>query len=250
MLDVLTAKIDEMIEDEYDLIYLDYRDELSEEQARALASNDWDKFWAITWDWECEARWSGANYEMEDLICKLESDNPDLLEAIDEHRDELEEYVRDEIMERDSGSWLDELIDKAGPVDCMLPLINEDEAEWGEERNPLDILKALGVDETPENIALAEKVFYDAPTDLGMAWVVFPVELRDLMKSDSEPITVDEFVVCYGNPFAGGYWSVVFKGHKINTYRSEIMFDGDWGYSLQEVYGIGVKEYLRYESNN
>lgn len=249
MLDVLTAKVDELLKDEYDLIYVDYDDELSKEQTRALAGGDWDEFWSLTWDWEGEARWTGADYEMEDLIRKLESDNPELLDAIDEHRDELEEYTRDEIMERDSGSWLDQLIDRTGPIDCMLPLIGEDDAKWGEERNPLDILKALGVDETPKNIALAEEVFYNAPTDLGMAWVVFPMELRDLMRSDSEPITVDKFIVCYGNPFVGGYWSVVFKGHKIDTYRSEIMFDGDWGYSLQEVYGTDATAYLRYSTD-
>lgn len=245
MLDVLTAKIDELLKDEYDLIYPDYCDELSEEQVRALASGDWDEFWALTRDWESEARWNGANYEMEDLVCELESSNPDLLEAIDEHRDELEEYARDIIMDRDSGEWLDELISWSAPLDCMLPLIGEDDAKWGEERNPLDILKALGVDETPENIALAEEVFYNAPTDLGMAWVVFPMGLRDLMRSAPEPITVNKLIVCYGNPFTGGYWSVVFKGHKIDTYRSEITFDGDWGYPLQEVYGTNAKDFLR-----
>lgn len=243
----LTAKIDELLKDEYDLIYLDYRDELSEEQARALATDDWDEFWSLTWDWESEGRSYGAEHEVEQLMWELESDNPELLDAIDEHRDELEEYARDIIMDRDSGEWLDQLINKADPIDCMLPLINEDEAEWGEERNPLDILKALGVAETPENVELAEELVNEATTDLGMCWLVFPMKLRDLMKPHNEPVAIDEAIVCYGNPFTGGYWSVVFKGHKINTHRSEIAFDGIWGYPFHEVTGTDVTAYLRYE---
>lgn len=242
----LTAKIDELLEDEYDLIHLDYDDELSEEQTRALANGHWDEFWPLIWDWEGEARYYGATCEAEQLMRELESDNPELLDAIDEHRDELEEYARDIIMGRDSGEWLDQLINNTDPLDCMLPLIGEDEAEWGEERNPLDILKALGVAETPENVELAEELINEATTELGMAWVVFPMKLRDLMKTNNEPLAVDEAIVCYGNPFTGGYWSVVFKGHKINTHRSEIMFDGSWGYPFQEVYGTDVATYLRY----
>lgn len=243
----LTAKIDELLKDSYDLIYLDYRDELSEEQARALAADDWDEFWNLTWNWESEARYDGATYEVEQLMRELEADNPNLLDAIDEHRDKLEEYARDIIMGRDSGSWLDQLINNTDPLDCMLPLIGEDEASWGEERNPLDILKALGVAETPENVELAEELVNEAATDLGMAWTVFPMKLRDLMKTDNEPVAINESIVCYGNPFTGGYWSVVFKGHKINTHRSEIMFDGSWGYPFHETCGTDVTAYLRYE---
>lgn len=246
MYNQLTAKIDELLKDEYDLIYVDYRDELSEEQARALVNGDWDEFSDLISAFEGDSRYEGATYEVEQLMRELELDNPNLLDAIDEHRYELEEYARDIIMDRDSGGWLDQLINKADPIDCMLPLINEDEAEWGEERNPLDILKALGVAETPENVELAEEAFYNAPTDLGMAWLVFPMKLRDLMKPYNEPVQIDEAIACYGNPFTGGYWSVVFKGHKINTYRSEIMFDGSWGYPLYEVYGTDAATYLRY----
>lgn len=242
----LTAKIDELLKDEYDLIYVDYRDELSEEQTRALVDGDWDEFYDLISAFEGDSRYEGATYEVEQLMRELESDNPELLDAIDEHRYELEEYARDIIMDRDSGEWLDQLISQASPVDCMLPLIGEDEADWGEERNPLDILKALGVAETPENVKLAEELVNEVATELGMMWAVFPMELRDLMKPYHEPVTIDEAIVCYGNPFTGGYWSVVFKGHKINTHRSEITFDGSWGYPLHEVYGTNATTYLRY----
>lgn len=245
MYNQLTAKIDELLQYKYDLIYLDYRDELSKEQALALANGDWSEFWELTHDWESEGRYDGATYEVGQLMSELESDNPELLDAIDEHRYELEEYARDMILDRDSGEWLEELIDRADPLDCMLPLINEDEASWGEERNPLDILKALGVAGTPENVELAEELINEATTELGMAWAVFPMKLRDLMKTNNEPLAVDEAIVCYGNPFTGGYWSVAFKGHKINTHRSEIMFDGDWGYSLWQTFGTSAEDFLR-----
>lgn len=213
--------------------YPDYRDELPDAAVRALVENDMEGFYE-----------SGI-YEVD--ICARECAEYDALQAAaraDLTEEELEFYELNEweiieevvwaILEADTTDYALELARRTPDARVMVPLIDEDHAEWGSERTGAQVIEALGGGEE----RIADLLVGEAPTDLGMAYIVADVPVADLYRALGRDDVVFRFTdpeVIYGNPFTGAVWDARFEGVTIET--REIMLDGAWGYPLDEVYG-------------
>src|SRR5678815_3825438 len=95
-----------------DLVYVDYRDELDEEQVAMLVRGDWEAIDASMDDWVSEAQHEGARALLEDIVGDLddwdESIRQDWL-----YTDEASEAMF-EIMERDTSTPLKDLASHSG----------------------------------------------------------------------------------------------------------------------------------------
>ena len=190
-----------------ELVYVDYRDSLTDEQSEWYVTGDIDSVLDSILYWESETRWYGADWYIEELVRHIQKESPDF-----EPDYEWREIVRDVLMDLDESDILGDLVKNTyRSVTVCRWLIDEDSAEWG--LHDVDgLIAALGVPDTAENRAVAARLTADAPTDLGMAFSAYEVAPVDLhgLRADRAAIRTRWLPVCYGNPFTGGYWAGSF----------------------------------------
>ena len=219
-----------------ELCYVDYRDSLTDEQAELYVTGDIEQLFDSISERECENRWYGAEWYIEELERYMLKSDPNF----DPDDDWLED-VRDTLMDLDESDVLGDLIKNtySGVTVCRW-LIDEDSAEWG--KHSVDgLIQALGVPDTAENRATAEDLIANAPTDLGMAFSAYevaPVDIHGIMP-ERAAIRSRWLPVCYGNPFTGGYWAGAFDmGATVDVPLSELSpVNRMMAYGPTEVYG-------------
>ena len=153
----------------YDLIYVDYRDKLTDTQVNALVQRDWDSLYDELGEWESDARWESVRYHMKDLaegiISRLEQEHDvDLSWLYDEyeHTGTWDE-AREQMEERDTSDWLRQLASNTGGVLLRIPLrdslgqpADEDHNIYVNGANDLPepdfFLATHGIAPTPENV--------------------------------------------------------------------------------------------------
>ena len=238
--DMLNQALEAMPEKTH-LAFVDYDDQLSDDQVRGLIEGREVYEDAELMDWISEIEMYGARYEIDNCMEHLRSlhdEDEEALEWIDENEFGLEDYLRDEAHDRDDSDAVRELARRTPDVELMIPLIDEDNADWADERKATQLMAALGT--TDERYYwITRDLIAEAPTDLGMAWIVFEASVEDIYdgKFKEGTIKITNPTVIYGNPFTGGVWDVSYEGLTYHGDASTIMRDGAWGYSLGEIYG-------------
>ena len=222
-----------------DLIYVDYRDELPDEQVKAMIVDPFgwelDESYLV---WESKACWEGANYSAEEMMRYYDPRDEEEQATIEEEWEDIVDGVRDWLLVNDTSSPFLELARQTPDATVMIPLIDEDNAEWGDDRKASQLLSVLGTtDESYYN--KARDLIANAPTDLGMAYIVARVRVADLVEgvNPGDTLTVNDPTVVYGNPFTGGVYAEDFTGHVFTTPVESILPDGAWGYPVEEVWG-------------
>ena len=219
-----------------ELVHVDYRDSLTDEQAEWYVTGDMENLFNSTLEWECDNRWYGADWYIGELVRHIQKDSPDF-----EPDDDWEEDVRDTLMDLDESDILGDLVKNTyKSVTVCKWLIDEDEAKWGL-HSVDELIKALGVPDTADNRAVAARLIADAPTDLGMAFSAYEVSPADLhgLQADRAGIRSYWLPVCYGNPFTGGYFAGAFDlGAPVTVPLSELTPESHFmHYGPSEVFG-------------
>lgn len=233
----------DQVQDIYELYYVDYRDELSQEQIQALIDGDTDRAYELAWEYTQEYRSDQAWDEALDILDELQKIVSD--DVWEEHEDEIMDDLRvrlyEAIVENDQGVSLLDLCRNTAPIQVMVPIIDEDEAEWNTERTPDQLLGALKLPCNEVNRTEARFLINEAPTDLGMAYAQFEVRPEALIYPDFNRLTVKNPKIVYGNPFTGGVWDShsldIFKDLVMDVHVYELLPDNAWGYSVEEIYG-------------
>ena len=238
--DMLNQALEVMPEKTH-LAFVDYDDQLSDDLVKDLIEGRDLYEDAEFMDWIFENELHGARYEIDrcmDYLRGLYDMDDEALEWIDENEFELEDYLRDEARDRDDSDAGRELASRTPDVDLMIPLIDEDHAEWGDERKASQLMAALGTADE-RYYWLSRDLIAEAPTDLGMAWIVFKASVVDIYdgKFEKGTVKITNPTVIYGNPFTGGVWDARYQGLTYHGDASTIMRDGAWGYSLDTIYG-------------
>lgn len=216
-----------------DLVYIGYGDRLTDEQVRMVFDGDIVQLDDEVWEDFQEARFEGARYIVDDIIEGCGGfDELEELQGVDAY--ETWDMMVEQVIQQDTCDYVLELARWTPEVTAMVPLIDEDHAQWGANRKPSQLLESLGVD----NAVYAHKarrLIDESCTDLGMAYAVFDVEVADLLNGG--PLRVDSPTVVYGNPFTGAGWAEVFEGVTLVVNTEDIMPDGSWGYDTEDIFG-------------
>lgn len=222
------------------LTYIDYQDHLDDEQVELLVEGGNIFEDSDLGDFIAEQSTAEAyNYAEEalDVLRGRFEDDEESLEWIDDNELDLEEYLRDEALDRDNSDPVADLARNTPDVTLMVPVIGEDDTEWGSNRKASQLVAALGSREE-SHYRTARELMAEAPTDLGMAYIAFKASVSDFVGGNpGGTVEVTDPVVIYGNPFTGGVWDAQFKGLTYRIDASEIMLDGSWGPTLDDVYG-------------
>lgn len=231
--------------------YIDYRDELSNDQVEAMIKGESLEEDPDFTEWIYMNKYESASYYVDDCMDHLRkefADNEEASEWIDDNEDVIKEYLEDEAVYRDDTDLLHDLAANTPDVKLMIPLIGEDDTDWSDERKASQLMAALGTTDEryywPTRNLIAE-----APTDMGMAWVVFEASVVDIYEGRFKQgtIKITNPTVVYGNPFTGGVWDACYEGLTYHGDASTIMRDGSWGYTLDYIYGGFVFPYHNYE---
>lgn len=233
----------DQVKPSYDLYYMDYDDELSQEQIEALINGNVELAEDLLWEYTHEYISDRAWDEALDILDKLKDMvDPEIWEEHeDEIIDDLQLKLYEAIMQNDEGVYLEDLCRQTESIQVMVPVIDEDEAEWESERTPDQLLGALDLPCNEAYRTEARLLIDHAPTDLGMAYIQFEVRPEALIEPDFNRLTVRNPKVVYGNPFTGG----VFDSHSLDIFKdlvmdvrvSDLLPANAWGYSVEEIYG-------------
>lgn len=233
----------DQVQDSYELYYVDYHDELSQDQITALIDGDTDRAYELAWEYSHEYINDMAWDEAMNILDRLK----DMVDpkVWEEHEDEIMDTLKVDLViaieQNDQGVSLGDLCRQTAPIQVMVPVIDEDEAEWSTERTPDQLLGALGLPCDEAHRTEARFLINEAPTDMGMAYIQFEVRPEALIAPDFDRLIVKNPKVVYGNPFTGGVWDShsldIFKDLTVHVNRYTLLPDNAWGYSVEEIYG-------------
>lgn len=255
-----TNKVYDSLSESYDLIHVDYDDHLNDEQAALLVQiktynrdEDYERFWESFWDWESEARYDGAMFEIDNLrsnfphsdeVCEVCGGPVIIFDDLDE------DDIRITIQERESGNWVDQLIANTPTVVLRASWGSLDDGSFhvpDESDGGLEIVRekmteiGLEWEDTPHNLAAIDNLVAETyEGDLLNMHVVFNAELSDLSKhvpwGQSLDIKVTNPTVWIGSTFTGTGWAEMIEG-TITVPMQSVVLDSDDGYGFCEVFG-------------
>lgn len=234
----LAKRIIKGLDKTYDLIYVDYRDQLSDDQVAFIVSGDTDKLWESTWEWESDSSHEGTQYVIKEIFENLDDDERDALDHYD-LTDELTDDLENAIRERESGDWIKQLIGHTPDVLIRVTLLDEDDCFSFEEVAVDAFLTKTGFADTPKNREAAAEVIANACPEfgVGMVSVLASVGVDDIwaMPYDTKQVEITNPHLWLGNPFAGSGYAAEFEGTVIVA-REDLRTDKDaFGYGWQDV---------------
>jgi hypothetical protein len=245
----LADEIIKRLDKSYELVYVDYRDQLSDSQVSALVRGD--EWLEEGWEWESDNRYEGAKHIIDELakevVCdwseEVDADLNFLLAAL---KDDVEERdrVRFTIEERDTGNWVKQLIGQTPSVLLRINVLDEDHAYSFEEVSARRVLRDISLHATRSNIETVRCVLANASPEYSVLlgyWIV-GVDVSRIYESPNDPDTELEIVNPYlylGNPFSGsGFISERPMDGVVKVKREDLRTDKDAvGYSVDEIYG-------------
>jgi hypothetical protein len=237
----------------FELVYVDYRDGLEQEQVDAIARGDWEALDASMEKWVNDAQFEGACQLLEELVGYVEDEDDGWDRSVLEdwlHTDSAAE-IRFEIQERDTSAPLEDLAAHSGNVLLRVTAIDEDDAWSFEPIEPTELLARLELPATEGNLSLASSIIDNTSPEYGVAmgYWLFAVNVRDLipLMSYEGKLRITGAHFWLGNPFAGSGWADgPFEGEVVID-RADLRTDKDaFGYSWTEVVGGTSPSY--YES--
>lgn len=244
----LADEIIERLDKSYDLVYVDYRDQLTDTQVSALVRGD--EWLDESWDFESESKYESAKREIDDLASDVIREWSDEADAdLDFIRDAFrhsEEWdrVRFEIEERDDGSWVKRLVDLTPNVILRINVIDEDHGYAFQDVAPERVLVDLGVPlpATKANFETVEQVLLETSPEFSVLlgyWIV-GADVSDLYELPGvDDVEIVNPYLYLGNPFTGsGFISERPLEATVRVKRDDLRTDKDaFGYSVDKIYG-------------
>lgn len=217
----------------YELIYVDYRDQLSDEQVAHLVRGDFERLWESLEEFEWQARADGAANVARDI-----------LEDAGISPDDFQDYSEliEAIEERDSSDWVRQLARQTPDVLLRINVIDEDHAYSFEGVEPKRVLADVSLPTTNENQRIMGEMLAECSPEFSVLfgyWIVgADVEALYDLSSEAD-VEIENPYLYLGNPFAGsGFISEEPLQGTISVKRSELRTDRDaFGYAVDEVYG-------------
>jgi hypothetical protein len=245
----LADEIINRLDKSYDLVYVGYRDQLTESQVSALVRGD--EWLEESWEWEADSRYERAKQIIDELAKDVvrewsEKANADLNFLHDALKDGVDEWdrVRFTIEERDTGNWVKQLIGQTPTMLLRINVLDEDHAYSFEEVSARRVLRDIRLAATGANIETVRYVLANASPEYSVLlgyWIV-GADVSDIYELPSDPGTEIEIVNPYlylGNPFTGsGFISERPMDGVVRVRRGDLRTDKDaFGYSVDEIYG-------------
>jgi hypothetical protein len=247
---ILADEIIARLDRTYDLVYVDYRSELSAEQLAALVRGDFETLWESLDDYESESRYDSCQQIIDNLMSDVLADWEDATGVdFDYLRDafwgsEQWDRVRFAIEERDNGDWMRQLCSNTGRALLRITAIDEDHGYAFEEVAPERVLEAVGFPVTETNVAIMRATLAECSPEFSvlMGYWIVGADVEEIYKLSDEPDTLLEIInphLYLGNPFAGsGFISERPLKGSVTVKRSELCTDRDaFGYAVDEIYG-------------
>lgn len=226
----------------YPLVYVDYRDELSDKSVAAIVKGDYETLDEENWEWESDSRDESAKTIIEELFQEID----DLEFDFDEFFG-TEEYdeVRFAVEDRDDSEPYKQLCRNTGNTLLRIEAIGEDNGWAFQEVTPAQILDQIGFERSEHNVKAIDKCLLEVSPEFGVTmgyWVIgADIEVLynlPVREGDYEVEIVNPFLFL-GNPFSGRGWitEVALEGI-VTVQRSDLRSDKDaFGYSVQEIFG-------------
>ncbi|UUV32168.1 hypothetical protein NQK81_01590 [Amycolatopsis roodepoortensis] len=249
----LAAAVTAALEPGYTLIYIERDHRLPDQVVAAIVSgaNPWE---TPDGDRLLDAMSSDAldavHREVDELARKIvdgweAEDDTDYSAVRDdwEFSDERE-TARDIVRDRDSSPWMEELVQRHGPVllRVTIPAMDEDANLSFEPLSGERLLDLLGFEHTTANLTLAETVIAEASPEFSviMGFAMVAVDLADIeaLPADGE-VELRNPYVWLGSAFTGTGWcsEEQFTGTVVVD-RAALRTDGDaFGWSWSDVAG-------------
>lgn len=246
----LANELIEQLNAEYDLVYVDRGDQLTDKQVAAMVRGDLDALWEDTEEFESENRYQSVKTiiadDAKDILRRWESeddqDYEEMLKAF-EHSAEWER-VRDAIEMRDTGGWVHTLINNTPRVLLRIPVLDEDHGYAFVDVQPEQVLTDVKLPVTEHNVKIMADTLVECSPEFSVLlgyWIV-GADLGELYDLPGEPEAEVEIVnphLYLGNPFTGsGFISEKpFEG-TVRVKREDLRSDKDaFGYSVDNIYG-------------
>jgi hypothetical protein len=245
----LADEIIKRLDKSYDLVYVDYRDQLTDSQVSKLARGE--EWVDESWEWEADNRFESAEQIIDELARPIvgkwseEADDADLDFVLDafKYGDEWDR-VRFEIEERDTGGWVDQLVRQTPSVLLRISAIDEDHGYAFQDVKPRRVLKDLGLRATRENVKTVSDVLAECSPEYSVLlgyWIVGAdvSDLYELPISTRAEVEIVNPYLYLGNPFMGsGFISERPLQGTVRVKREDLRTDEDaFGYSVDQVYG-------------
>lgn len=247
----LADEVIERLDKSYDLVYVDYRDQLTETQVSALVRSD--EWLEESWEFESYSRYESAKEIITELTGNVVSEwsaeaGADLDFVLAAFKDDGDEWdrVRFEIEERDTGSWVKELMRQTPSVLLRVSVIDEDHGYSFENVAPERVLVDVGLPlpATEANYRTICSALAECSPEYSVLmgyWIVAAdvEDLYDLPPDEDGEVEITNPYLYLGNPFTGSGWITEdpLQG-VVRVKRADLRTDRDaFGYSVDEVFG-------------
>lgn len=240
----------EHMDEDYDLVYVDYSDSFPNDQVAILLTEQYP--WEyLDMEWEWESRNEGMRYvlkELVDSVVRQYDIHPDVVDAFEDSvaRGLIEEMIE----ERESGKWYDTLLSQTSApimrvaVDDVLQtgLEYEDSVGYATDeeafRDELENnISLMGLD-VEENRKALDYLFAELCDPYYTGFLIFrPTDLAEVVGAQwDDVIEVTDPHLWLTDPLAGDGWMEQLSG-KVCIKRSDIKPDSSaWG--VEDVFGI------------
>jgi hypothetical protein len=234
---------------EYELVYVDYRDQLTDEQVAWLAAKDWESLDASMDEWLDDVRYESADYHRTEVMDETEAEwaeahGHEIAEAVrSAFRDtDLHDELRYAIEDRDRSNPLRDL---AGNTPRVLMRQVLGEARLTSEDDIEDLILAdLGVPDIEHNREAIRNTLPECG-EWVQAMIVCAVDPSDLYNTmTAKEVEVIDPYLYLGNPYMGDGYCEEQLHAAIRLDRDSLTTDKSaFGYGWEEIAGVYVSAY-------
>lgn len=246
-LDEIVRQAIEMLDAKTQLVYVDYRDKLMDDQVAKLGTWDGvmeveDQITDVFWEQEVASVEEYAERAVKEA--GFEASDFELLKDDDGI---AWERLRDAIRERDESNVLKELADNSDPVLLRITCIGEDDGWSFVDVTAADVLTKLGVPTpqwTEHNVEAIDYALANHSPEYSVTlgfWIVSirPSAMYELLLADAKYVDITGPHLYLGNPFVGsGFITEKPLQLTVRVAREDLVTDkAAFGYAVAEVYG-------------
>ncbi len=248
-LEQLYVEAVEDLQREYELVFVDHCDQLTDEQLDALVEGDLETLLDQLSEFEMNSRDRALDYIVRDAVgsvirrWELEG-GADCTWFGDAFLDSpFEDELRNEITERDKGDWVRDLIRHTSNPLLRIVAIDEDNAYSHEEIGPIELLVRIGIEPSDENVKTIRDVIANASPEFSvrMGFWIAALDLEKLydLPDGTKHIDLINPYFYFGNPFYGnGFVSNEPLIGTVRVHLSHLRTDSNqFGYSIDQIYG-------------
>ena len=230
----------------YDLVYVDYRDELTEDQVAVIARGDnlWEtKAGERLSEYESEATWNGA-CDVVDGLSKDVARREDVdLDDLEWDASDDRNYLIEQVCLRESGAWYKQIASQTPAVLMRVCVADEDHSFSFEAVEAERVLTQIGAPVNEHNVREVNYALDNASPEFSvvLGYLIFAVSVLDLwdLPVEGGKVKVTNPHLWLGSPFSGsGYCTDNALEAEFIIDRADLRTDKDaFGYGWAEVCG-------------